>query len=150
MSTVRSLYTNNQSVTITLASLANGSFATSNAIDNSVDKFISANIQIKIKTGTGIPAFPNRPTIAVFLIRSADGGTTYDDTNDNSQLIDVFQMKNDSTTYVVTADTGGVGQLPDFWKIAIKNKTGVAFDATPANLSVIFTGNKLQGTINGI
>ena len=146
----RSLYFNNQPVTITLASLANNTFATSNAIDNSVDKFISADIQIKIKTGAGIPAFPNRPTIAVFILRSVDGGVTYDDANDNAQLVDVFQMKNSSTSYVVTADTGGIGQLPEFWKIVIKNKTGVAFDSTGANFNVTFTGKKLEGTLNNV
>jgi hypothetical protein len=144
----RALYFNNQPVTITLASLPNGAFAVSSAIDNSTNKFISADIQIKIKTGAGIPAFPNRPTIAVFMVRSADGGVTFDDANDNAQLVDVFQMKNSATTYVVTADTSNIGQLPEFWKLVIKNKTGVAFDSTPSNFNVVFTGKKLEATAN--
>jgi len=43
--------TNSNTITITLSSLSNGSSATSSAVDNSSNKFLSANITLKVKTG---------------------------------------------------------------------------------------------------
>lgn len=146
----RALYFNSNVITISLAGLANGNFATSSAVDNSSNLFMVVDIQITLKTGSGIPVFPNRPTVALFLLRSVDGGITFDDANDNAQMIDVFQTKNDATSYTFTADTSNIGQLPDFWKLAIKNKTGVAFDSTPANFNVIYTGKKLESLPIGV
>jgi len=141
MSTVRSLYTNNQSVTITLASLANGSTATSNAIDNSTTKFLAADFQIKFRTTTSTLA---TGAVLLYLIRSVDGGTTYDDAPTNSELIGTYAANTDSTTFIVSTDTTLSGQLPDFFKIAIKNMSGATFDASGANFSVKFLGKQFE------
>src|SRR4051812_10159576 len=76
MATTTLNVTNSNSVTIaSLASLVNTNAATSSAIDNSSNKFLSANIQISIRTNatSGATGYMN-----FYLIRSADGGTTYD------------------------------------------------------------------------
>ena len=141
MAIVRSNYTNSQPITITLASLADAATATSSSIDNSTDRFISADIQIKFKTAAGTTALG---VIQVYIIRSADGGTTFDDSAINAEIIGAFNANTDTTTFIVSLDTALNGQLPDFWKIAVKNLSGAAFDATAGNFSVKFIGKKFE------
>jgi len=141
MAIVRSNYTNNQAVTITLASLADGATATSSAIDNSSDRFINAQVQMKFKTTNTVSTVG---VVELYLIRSADGGTTYDDSEINAELIGVFNAATDDTDFVVSTDTASNGQLPEFFKIAVKNLSGAAFDSTGGNFSVKFLGVKFE------
>jgi hypothetical protein len=134
-------YVNNNVITITLASLANEAIAVSSTVNNSINKFISADIQIVLKTTT--------PTLVigvteVYFLRSADGGTTFDDSAVNAEIIGVYSAAADNTFFVFSVPTALNGQLPDFWKIAIKNRSGAAFDATAGNFSVKFLGKRAQ------
>ena len=133
-------FTNSVSITITLASLANGSSVASSAIDNSTDKYLSANIQIKIQTDAGAVS---TGTVTVYILRSVDGGTTYDDLNNNAEILGVFNANVANTDYVFSVDTNIVGSLPDFWKIAVKNDSGDAFDSTGGNFYCKMLGKLL-------
>jgi len=134
-------FDNSNTVTITLASLADGSIATSDAIDNSTDKFIYADIQVKVRTDTGTD---DDGIIKVKIIRSADGGTTYDDSSTNSEIIYAFLANADSTDFIATTDTGRIGLLPSHWKIAILNDSGAALDSTASSHSVVFSGKHFE------
>lgn len=140
MSTVYQQFTNDIAITITLASLANGSGATSSTINNSANKFISANVQLKIETGTGTSA---TGTLTVYLLRSADGGTTFDQLNANAEVMGVFNANADSTSYIFSIDTSIVGSLPDYWQLGIINNSGASFNAVVGNFSAVMVGKTL-------
>lgn len=126
---------NTQSVTITLASLANASSAVSSAIDNSTNKFVEAVVRVKVKSnaaGTSATGFVN-----VFIVRSTDGGTDYSDNLD--QLIGSLAVTANATTY---AKAFTVCLLGTHWKVAVENQSGAALDSTGGNHEVEFTGVK--------
>lgn len=135
MATVTLNATNSSAVTITLASLANGSSVVSNAIDNSTNKYVSAVIRVKVKTnaaGTSATGLVN-----VYLVRSTDGGTDYSDATD--QLIGTIPATANATTY---ARAFPVENLGTHFKIAVVNNSGAALDSTGGNHEVEFTGVK--------
>jgi hypothetical protein len=148
MSTVKQLYgNNNQAIACTLTSLANagganGAGRSSVAIDNTVNLFLDALVQVKIKTSAS--ALANDKAVYVYAYGTSDGGTDYTDgitsadaaftaTNPpNLRLIGVINAVAVSTPYVggpwsVAAAFGGV--LPDHWGIFVVNFTGQALDA---------------------
>jgi hypothetical protein len=141
MGTVRSFYANNQTITITLASLADQGTAVSSVIDNSTNKFITADFQLKFRTGSPTNSLG---AVGMFIIRSADGGTTFDDAPTNAEAIGNFAAATDNTTFIVSTDSSLSGQLPDFFKIAIKNMSGAAFDATGSNFSLKMLGKTFE------
>lgn len=129
--------------TITLASLANGSGRCSTAIDNSTNKFITADIGVKVTTsGTLATGF-----VSVYLVRSYDG-TSYDDafggtdgafTPINATFLGYIATPATSTYYKVF-DLAELGiTLPKKWAIAIVNSTGNALSATAGNHEIKFT-----------
>lgn len=138
MATVTANVTNSNTITITIASLANTSTNTSSAIDNSTNKFLEALVQIKIKTnaaGTGASGYVN-----VWIIRSTDAGTTYDDAG--RTLLGIMPAVANATTYISTFSTQGLGALGTSWKIALENQSGAALDSTAGNHSAVFAGVK--------
>jgi len=139
MPVAKQVYTPNQTVTITLASLANGSTAVSNVIDNSTNGYLSAEFQIKIMTGT----VAGVPTVSVYILRSVDGGTDYDDsTNVNNPEL----MRQISTPSSTTAYTSSVRveSLPQYFKIMVVNNTGGALDSTGSNHYVKYCAKTIQ------
>ena len=75
MATGKLLYgTNNQAITITLASLANVAYRESTAVDNGTDLFVDVLIGGKITTGTSPTADRE---IVFYAYGSVDGGTYY-------------------------------------------------------------------------
>jgi len=136
------VFSNSNTITITLASLADGSVATSSTIDNSSDKFISADIQLKIRTGTSVDT---RGTVTIFLLRSIDGGTDFDLTaNDNAEVLSTYNANLDSTDFRFSTDTTRMGLLPSHWRLAVKNDSGAAFDSTGSNHSAEYAGKKFE------
>lgn len=94
------VYTANNIVTITLASLISNGIATSNFIDNTTTGYLSAEFQLKLKTGTvsGIA-----PTVSMYILRCVDGsdtGTFDDATTNNAELLRQISTPSSSTTYV--------------------------------------------------
>lgn len=140
MATIQQNLTSNQSITITLASLANAATVLSSAIDNSSTLYIGADVQIKFKTGAAVSG---SGTLDVYMVRSLDGtGTLYDDgVAATATLIDNFPATVSATTQVVSMS---IEVLPLRWKLMVVNSTGDALDASGANFSVIFEGKKLS------
>ena len=135
MATVTLNATNSNAVTITLASLANGSSAVSSAIDNSTNKYVGATVRVKVKTnaaGTSATGL-----VTVYLVRSTDGGTDYSDNTD--QLIGTIPAVANATTY---ARAFYVEPLGTHWKVAVLNSSGAALDSTAGSHEVEFTGVK--------
>lgn len=149
-----SLYgTSNQTITITIASLATNGQQQSTAIDNSSSLFLDALVQLKVKTGgasTSATGYCN-----VYALGTTDGGTSYSDggtgtngsitlTNPpNARLIGAFYLTANATTYIstpfsVAAAFGGI--LPQKWAIVLENKTGGTLDATGGSHFCIFQG----------
>lgn len=140
MATIQQNLTSNQSITITLASLANAATVLSSAINNSSTLYIGADVQIKFKTGAAVSG---SGTLDVYMVRSLDGtGTLYDDgVAATAILIDNFPATVSATTQVVSMS---IEVLPSRWKLMVVNSTGDALDASGANFSVIFEGKKLS------
>jgi len=140
VATIQQNLTSNQSITITLASLANAATVLSSAINNSSTLYIGADVQIKFKTGAAVSG---SGTLDVYMVRSLDGtGTLYDDgVAATATLIDNFPATVSATTQVVSMS---IEVLPSRWKLMVVNSTGDALDASGANFSVIFEGKKLS------
>lgn len=130
---------NNQTITITLASLANGSVATSTALDNTSNFDSTIGIAGKFKTNASGTSATG--TISIAVAASADGGTTYPAVFANCKLVDVIQANANATTYHlnwanIAALFGGV--LPSKFEILVQNNTGAALDSTAGNHAMFF------------
>jgi len=137
------LYTTSNTITITLASLADDAYAVSSTIDNSSTKFVSADIQVEIRTGTGTAAGKN--IVTLFVLRSVDGGTDFDLTaNENAEIVGVFNANADSTDFRFSVDTTRMGLLSSHWRLAVKNESGATFDSTASNFSARYTGRTFE------
>ena len=142
----------NQSITVTLASLATAGVRSAAAIDNSTNVYLDALVQVKVKTGGS--GTTSTGYVNVYAYGTADGGTSYPegcgtDTTvtltapTNLRLIGVINAVSNATTYIsepmsVAGAFGGI--LPDHWGVAIENQTGGTFDATGGNFSVFYQG----------
>lgn len=144
MATIQPAFGTSTAFTITLASVTNGSFATSSAVDNTTDKFVSALVQVKFKAGTTPTA---TGYVNVYLIRTADDGTTYDGNSTSNkqggmQFMGSMYLSGAVTGEVLTGtfDSALLGALGKSWKIAVENLTGVTSDTTGGNHFAKFTG----------
>jgi hypothetical protein len=144
MANIKNAYETADIMTITLASLANGSGRAGTAIDNTGNKDITAKVFVKIKTGaSGVS-----PTgyVSVWLISSVDG-VNYDDgfggtdaayTPVNARLIGYLSTTANATTYQKTFNLEDQGiELPPKFSIGIYNNSGAALDSTASNHAVI-------------
>lgn len=156
MTTSQELLTNNQSITISLASLANGSYQQSAAVDNTSNLYFDAGVELAIKTGaSGVSA---TGSINVYAYGSANGGSNYTDgcsgsnasftptSPTNLKLIGVINAVANATTY-----TGGpfsvasaFGYLPGKWGVVVCNNSGAALDSTEGNHLKFFEGQQVQ------
>jgi hypothetical protein len=140
MATIKQTYASASDLTITLASLANGSGRASTAVDNTSDLYISADVRVKVTpasaTATGY--------VSVYLIRSEDG-TDFDDawtgtdgayTPINALLLGTISTPS-TAAYHKTFDTAELGlTLPAKWAIGIVNSSGSALTATAGHHEV--------------
>jgi hypothetical protein len=141
MSTVQSLYGSLVSISITLASLANLAGRQSDAIDNSTDLFVDAQLLVKIKLAAGTPTGDKK--VDVYAYGSLDGTTFTDNatgldgavtprTPTNLQYLGAIECP-DAGALAYPGFFGSVamafnGILPRHWGIVLVNRTGVAFD----------------------
>lgn len=147
---------NGQTITITVASLANNSARQCTVIDNSTNVFLDALVQLKLKTAAASTSATGY--VNVYAFGTVDGGTTYTEnagatdaaitltSPPNAVLIGRINCVANATTYYsspmsVAAAFGGV--LPEKWGIIVENKTGATLDATAGNHAV-----KYQGVLN--
>jgi len=146
-----------QTVTITLASLADAAYRQSLVVDNDTNGYLDAQIGGSIQTGTTPTVDTN---IEIYAYASYDGtnytagasgtnaGYTADGEEGLLKLLEVITV--DTTTdqdYIwgpvsVAQVFGGI--LPIKWGIVIKNSTGVALNSTGTNNEVQFIGIKLD------
>jgi hypothetical protein len=135
--------TSNQTITITLASLANSSARASTALDNSANLFLDALVFLKVKSNAaGVTA---TGAVLVYAFATADGGTSYTEgatgtdaaitlvSPSNLKLIGVVNVVAVGVTYSAgpfsVASAFG-GTLPEKWGIVVVNKSGAALDAS--------------------
>lgn len=146
MASVKQAVGTSTALTLTIASLANGSGRCSTAVDNSTNLYITSDIGLKIKTnasGTSSTGYVN-----VYLVRSYDG-TSYDDafagtdaayTPVNATLLGTIYTPANATTYYKTFDIAELNiTLPKKWAIAIVNYSGAALDSTAGNHEAKYT-----------
>src|ERR1700724_597865 len=138
--------TNNQTITVTIASLANNTARQSTEIDNTTNVFFDALVSVKVKSAAAATSATG--TVNVYAFGTTDGGTTRTETAGasdaaitltvppNARFIGAFNVVANAVTYPagpfsVAAAFGGV--LPDHWGIIIENKSGATLDATGGN-----------------
>lgn len=125
------------SPTVAANSLANNGIVLSSAIDNSTYRTREALIEVKIKTGAG--ALASLQLVYVGIVRSLDGGTTYEDSP--GVIIGQLNVTATATTYRKTLSTRDyAGILPSFYKIALQNLTGTTLDSTAGNHGLVVVG----------
>lgn len=137
---IRTKFDASAAMTITLASLANDSSRQSDKITNT-NKRQGTLINVKVTTGTGPTA---GRLIEVYLLRSDAtipednfGASDAAITIDQGRLIGSIRVDATSDkTYRAVFDSGSIGPLGAEWCVALKNKTGVALNATPGNHEV--------------
>lgn len=154
MADIKTAYgTNGQTITCTLASLANNGARESTVIDNSSNKYLDALVALQITTGgsgTSTTGYVN-----VFAYGTVNNGTDYSGTATGSdagitltsppnvRLIGIINCVANSTAYdagpfSVAAAFGGV--LPEKWGIIVENKTGGTLDSTEGNHKKLYQG----------
>lgn len=152
MATVKASYASSAALTITLASLADGSMRQSTAVDNSSNLYVDALVGGKIKTGaSGVSA---SGYVDLYLAVSHDGGTTY--SGDASGTDGAYSGESGNLIFLarVTADANATtyefsgfsiaqacgGSMPQRWVIVVDNQTGAALDSTGSNHAVEYQG----------
>ena len=140
-------------LSITLASLANGSARQSAEVSNASDLFLDVLVTIKLKSATVGVSQAGYATVYAF--GTTDGGTTRTEgagsgdaaitlvNPTNLRMIGMLNMVGTSVTYVagpfsVAQAFGGV--LPEKWGIVIENSSGAAFTATGSDHAVTYQG----------
>ena len=154
MTTLAMNYASAATVTITLTSLANGSYRQSAVVDNTTNKYVDALIGGSIQVGTS-PT--NGNTISVFVYGTFDGtlytgGASGSDaayTNAEEvlfRLVSVIPVTSTSNKdwifgpVSVAQAFGGV--LPSKWGVVVLNSTGATLNATGTNNTIKFIGVK--------
>lgn len=157
MATATPNYSTAQTVTITLTSLADGSWRQSTAVDNTTNKYLDALLGGSIQTG----AIPTADSLIEIYLYG-----TYDDTNytagasgtDGAYTADgeetLFKLVEtiivDATAnqdYVfgpISVAQAFGGLMPKKWGVVVKNGTGDALNATGTNNEVQFLGYKID------
>ena len=120
-------YATASSLTVTgLATLANGSSATSATVDNTTTLFLDALIELTFTTGT----VSATGTVEIWAKGSIDNTDFDDDINDRLVSVVVLTGTTSQTRKRVVglASVFG-GTLPPYWQVRIRNATGAALTA---------------------
>jgi len=143
MSTLQTIqYTVGQDVSINMHGLADGAKALSDAIDNSETRYAQADIGFKFKTNQH-KIDTHNGVVVVGLLRSVDGGVTYDNFLRPGNILAVINDLEADTEYVLSVSTNQLGYLPTHFKISIRNGTGAPFFHKEEKFGVWFTGKKI-------
>lgn len=152
MANIKDSFAANTALTITLGSLASsvaGVGRQSTLVDNTSNLYTSAQIALKITTGTTPTA---NTLIYVYLIRSDNAGTAIIDdgagasdaglTVINAPLLGTILVSaaTSNTAYYGVFDTKFLGSLGPKWGVAVVNSTGAALNSTGGNHVVEFNG----------
>ena len=142
-STVQPLYGSLQTLTITLAALANLAARESSAADNASGLFLDAMVQLAIQLAAGTPTGDKK--IEVYAYASVNGTNYTDNATGSDAAITLRSPTNLQLLGTIECpDAGGLtyrgvfpsiatafnGILPYKWGIVVVNKTGLAFAAS--------------------
>jgi hypothetical protein len=147
MADIKTKYgSNNQSITVTINSLASDAKRESSAVDNTSNLFFDALVQVKIATNAGTDSTVDK-SVYVYAYGTADGGSSYSGNASGSDAAfgtDPQQLSNCKLIGVIYAPTKNMtyksdlmsvaaafgGRLPDHWGIVVHNATGQALVAS--------------------
>jgi hypothetical protein len=126
-------------LTLTLASLANGSARQSTIVDNSSTDYPAALLYIRIKSSASGPTAGN--VYEIYLLRGdatvRDDGAGASDagiTIENAPLLGTIIVTNTANkNFYGVFDTSALGPLGPEWGIAVKNNSGQALSATESD-----------------
>lgn len=153
MPTLNINYATSTALTITLASLANGSARASTAIDNGTNKYIDAALQLRIKLATGTPS--GSAAIVIWFYGSEDGTNYGDNATGSDVAITLTTPTNLRGPFTLaTPSAGGLtwnavigsvasyfgGVLPRKWGVVVQNTSGLALDAVEGNHTKTYSG----------
>ena len=144
---------NGQTITVTLASLANNGARESTVIDNTSNLFLDALVGGKIKSPASATSATG--TVFIYVYGTVDGGTLYSEeatgsdaaitltSSPNAKLLWIVNVVANATTYnfgpfSVASVFGGI--LPQKWGLIFENKTGGTLDSTGSNHAVKYQG----------
>lgn len=155
--TAKWIYTANQTVTITVATLADQNLAISTAIDNTINGYMSLDLQIQIMSGAFVfsGGLYETPAVGIYLIRTVDGSTSGNFDNvfgpgqsninnsnvNNPELLTIIYTPVAATTYRGSAR---IENLPSIFKFLIYNGTGWFLNGTPSNHYIKYASKHLQ------
>lgn len=148
--------TSNQTLTISLASLANAAGRQSTAVDNTSNLFADVLLMLKSRSpasGTSATGY-----LLIYAYGSVDGGSSYSGnatgtdgalTPINMNLVGRVDMTANGTDYKspimsIAAAFGGV--MPSHWGIVVVNNSGGTLDSTGGNHAAIWQGVLAQYT----
>jgi hypothetical protein len=142
--------------TITLASLASSTTGVgrqTTLVDNTTNKYLAAQVELKITMGTTPTA---NTLVYVYLIRYdntaiADDGAGASDagwTQINAPLLGTIlcSAATSNVAYYGVFNTGFLGELGPKWGIGIVNSTGAALNSTEGNHGYSWIGINKLGT----
>lgn len=146
-SEIKDKFGSSTALSITLASLANGSARQSTIVDNTTDRFSRVIVYAKVKQGTSPTG---NKTVTAYLLRDDNNGTNHRTdgagssdaaiTVLNAQLIGIMNNKSSPSTGDVLYGEFTIDNPGPKWGIAIQNDTGVNLDSTGSNHWVRFVG----------
>lgn len=143
-----------QVITITLASLASGSWRQGVFVDNTTNLFTEVLVQLQAKTGATAAG-----TVDLWLYGSVDNGVTYSDgatgldaaftPTATPNLVHLGTLNTPAVTTAYTSPLFAVafafgGTIPQKWGIAVKNTNGGVLDATGTNFVLQYQGQTYQ------
>lgn len=113
--------------------LANGSWALGSAIDNSTLRYPFGDIELVLSSA--VSAGSGSPVVEVYLLPSADGGTTYPTPPGGSAGTTpagywVGNIIANASANFTSGLLQRVDLTPGFFRIEIRNQLGVAFPST--------------------
>jgi len=137
MGTIKQVYAAEATIATTgLSDLADGSTALSDAIDNTTNLYLGAEIECKL-TGTATTGVDN---VDVYLVRSSDGTDfgTYATEEGKANVQFIGSVALNTNTAVVKLFR--IEQLPPHWRLLFDNQSGAALTAE----TVVFRGCDLS------
>ena len=122
-------YTDNISLNINLNGLANNAVAVSDAYNNTTNGFLTVEIQFSVTCNLATTDFSTpttrTPYVNLYILRSVDGGVTYDDPDPNNAELLRVQWTRAASSNAVYQYIGSVlmDSVPQYFKLMIQNLT---------------------------
>jgi len=149
------VYGTTTAMTLTLTSLADGSWRESTVVDNGTNLFVGAHIGGSVQVGTSPTA---NSSIDFYLYKDINaastaytGGASGSDAAYTADGEEFCFTKLGSIIVDATSDQDYVFDfelpwkiLPRKWGIVVENNTGAALNATGTNNAIVYTGNKFS------